>query len=386
MNDAIDFVSLLSIEKLTENKLYILLEKFKSPDAIKNASISTLIPLVGKDIAHRIHSLKIDDKIKRIYNVVEKFNVKLVPYNSPIYPHWLKTIEHFPPILFIRGEIQAEDENAIAVIGTRGATVYGKGIADQFAGEFAKTGITVVSGMARGIDTAAHRGALKNNGRTIAVFGCGVDICYPPENRDVLDEIIKNGAVISEFTIGTPPLAQNFPKRNRIVSGLSKAVVAIEAKEKSGVMNTVNWALNQNKDVFAIPGNIYSKASSGTNRLIKEGAIPVTSAGEILECLGFQHTKKERETRELALTETEKIIWERLSFEPIYLDILSEQLNQPTGSILNVLLALEIKGLVKQLLLSENKICTACCPLPNAYSPRKKIQLLKSTIFFYSLP
>ncbi len=349
MNDAVDFISLLSIEKLTENKLYALLEKFRSPDAIKNAPISTVTSLVGKEIAHRIHSLELDDRIKRIHDVVKKLDVKVVPYYSPIYPYWLKTIEHFPPVLFIRGTIKAEDENAIAIIGTRGATVYGKGIADQFAGEFAKAGITVVSGMARGIDTAAHRGAIKNNGRTVAVFGCGVDICYPPENRDVLEEIIHNGAVISEFTLGTPPLAQNFPKRNRIVSGLSKAIVAIEAKEKSGVMNTVNWALNQNKDVFAIPGNIYSKASSGTNRLIKEGAIPVTSANEILECLGFQYTKKEQETHELALSETEKIIWERLSFEPIYLDILSEQLNQPTGSILNVLLALEIKGLVKQL-------------------------------------
>jgi len=349
MNEAIDFISLLSIDKLTENKLYCLLEKFRSPDAIKNAPINTLIPLVEKEIAQSIHSLKIDDRIKRIYDVVEELKVKVVPYYSPAYPYWLKTIEHFPPVLFVRGETKAEDENAIAVIGTRGATVYGKGIADQFAGEFAKAGITVVSGMARGIDTAAHRGALKNNGRTIAVFGCGVDVCYPPENENLMNEIIENGAVISEFTIGTPPLAQNFPKRNRIVSGLSKAVVAIEAKEKSGVMNTVNWALNQNKDVFAIPGNIYSKASSGTNRLIKEGAIPVTSANEVLEYLGFQYTKKERETRELVLTETEKIIWERLSFEPVYLDMLSEQLNQPTGSILNVLLALEIKGLVKQL-------------------------------------
>lgn len=349
MNDAVDFISLLSIENLTENKLYALLEKFRSPDAVKNAPTSTLIPLVGREIANRIHSLKTDDRIKRIYEVVEKLNVKVVPYYSPIYPCWLKSFEHFPPVLFIRGDIKPEDENAIAVIGTRGATVYGKGIADQFAGEFAKAGITVVSGMARGIDTAAHRGALKNNGRTIAVFGCGVDICYPPENRDVLEEIIQNGAVVSEFTLGTPPLAQNFPKRNRIVSGLSKAIVAIEAKEKSGVMNTVNWALNQSKDVFAIPGNIYSKASSGTNRLIKEGAIPVTSAREILEYLGFQYTKNDRETREFVLSETEKIIWEKLSFEPIYLDILSEQLNQPTGSILNVLLALEIKGLIKQL-------------------------------------
>ncbi len=349
MSDALDFIDLLSIDKLTENKLYFLLEKFKSPKAIKKAYVSDLVPIVGKETAHRIHALRIDDKIKRKYDLVEKLNIKIVPYYSPAYPAWLKTIEHFPPVLFIRGEIKLEDEVAIAVIGTRGATVYGKGIAEKFAGEFVQAGVTVVSGMARGIDTAGHRGALKNNGRTIAVFGCGIDICYPSENKKLMDEIIKNGAVVSEFPLGTPPLAQNFPKRNRIVSGLSKAIVAIEAKEKSGVMNTVNWALNQNKDVYAIPGNIYSKASSGTNRLIKEGAITITSAEEVLESLGVKHTKKEREHKEISLTDEEKIVWEKLSFEPVYLDVLSEKLDQPTGSILNTLLALEIKGLIRQL-------------------------------------
>jgi DNA processing protein len=164
-----------------------------------------------------------------------------------------------------------------------------------------------------------------------------------------MNEIIENGAVISEFNIGTPPLAQNFPKRNRIVSGLSKAVVAIEAKEKSGVMNTVNWALDQNKDVYAIPGNIYSKTSSGTNRLIKEGAIPVTSASEILESLGLRYIEMVQDTVDIELTENEKIVWDKLSLEPMYLDVLSEELNQPTSVVLNIMLDLEMKGLIKQL-------------------------------------
>lgn len=261
----------------------------------------------------------------------------------------VENIDHFPPVLFIRGAINPEDEAALAIIGTRGATIYGKKIAEDFAAEFAKAGITIVSGMARGIDTAAHYGALKNNGRTIAVLGCGLDICYPPENKKVMHEIIQNGAVISEFHIGTPPRAQNFPKRNRIIAGLAKAVVAIEAKEKSGVMNTVQWALEQNKDVYAIPGNIYAQTSAGTNRLIKDGAIPVTSANDVLESLGIQYTKKEREIKEVLLNEEEQIIWTELSFEPIYLDSLAEKLNISTGSILNTLLNLELKGLVKQL-------------------------------------
>ena len=162
-------------------------------------------------------------------------------------------------------------------------------------------------------------------------------------------QIAHSGAVISEFNLGTPPFAQNFPKRNRIVSGLAKALVAIEAKEKSGVLNTVKWALDQNKDVFAIPGNIYAKTSYGTNRLIKDGAIPVTSANDVLDYMGMQYVKKEKETEELLLDETERVVWQALSFEPIYLDALADKIGQPTSSILNILLRLEIKGHVKQL-------------------------------------
>jgi len=349
MSEAFDFIDLLSISQLNENKLHILLEEFKTPEAIKNAKTDDLNSLVGAEIANRIKILKADNTITKKYDLLAKLNIKVVPYYSPDYPKWLKMIDHFPPVLFIRGKIEEMDEISVAVVGTRGATVYGKNIARNFAGEFAQAGVTLVSGMARGIDTEAHYGALENKGRTIAVLGCGVDICYPPENKKLMQMIIKNGAIVSEFNIGTPPLAKNFPKRNRIVSGLSRAIVAIEAKEKSGVMNTVNWAVDQNKDVFAIPGNIYSRTSSGTNRLIKEGAIPVTSAAEILESLGVQHTMQERQAKQVVLTDTEKIIWDKLSSEPIYLDILSEDLNQPTGFILNILLGLEIKGVVKQL-------------------------------------
>ena len=349
MNEALDFFNLSSIDKLTETKLYTLLEQFKTPKAIKEAPKGDLASLVGDDIAQKIATLKIDDKSKKRYRLLKELNIKIIPYYSPDYPEWLKNINRFPPILFVRGTIKLDDEISIAVIGTRGATVYGKKIAEDFAAEFARAGVTVISGMARGVDTAAHRGALTNNGRTIAVLGSGIDICYPPENRKLMNEIAQNGAVISEFNIGTPPLAQNFPKRNRIISGLAKAIVAIEAKEKSGVMNTVRWALEQNKDVYAIPGNIYAKTSQGTNRLIKDGAIPITSADEVLESLGIKYTKKEKQAKEILLTQEEKIVWEKLSFEPIYLDILSEKLNQPTGPILNTLLGLEIKGLVKQL-------------------------------------
>jgi len=349
MTETSELLYLLSIDKLTERKLYDLLERFGSPNNIISAAYESIKTVVGSEIAKKVARYSIDDTLCKKNELIDKLAIGVIPYYSKDYPSWLKNIDHFPPVIFVRGSILPDDEIAVAVIGTRGATVYGKEIARRFAGDFAKAGATVVSGLARGIDTEAHAGALHNNGRTIAVLGCGIDICYPPENKDLMKEISQHGAVISEFDIGTPPFAQNFPKRNRIVSGLAKAIVAIEAKEKSGVMNTVRWALEQNKDVFAIPGNIYSKTSYGTNRLIKEGAIPVTSADEILDYLGMKYTRKERETKEILLDKDERVVWEALSFEPIYLDSLAEKIEQPTSIILNILLTLEIKGYVKQL-------------------------------------
>jgi DNA processing protein len=349
MNETFDLLSLLSIERITQKYLYILLERFRSPNNILSASLQDLRTVVDRDTAQKIVSFSVTDVVIKKQEVLQKLSIQLIPYYSTAYPAWLKNIEHFPPVIFVRGNVLPEDEISIAVIGTRGATVYGKEIARRFAADFAAAGATVISGMARGIDTQAHQGALHNSGRTIAVLGCGIDICYPPENESLRNEIIQNGAVISEFNIGTPPFARNFPKRNRIVSGLAKAVVAIEAKEKSGVMNTVKWALEQNKDVFAIPGNIFSRTSFGTNKLIKDGAIPVTSSIEVLEYLGMKYTKRERETKEILLDEAEKKVWEALSCEPICLDTLAEKTDQPTSVILNTLLKLEIKGHVKQL-------------------------------------
>ncbi|MGD8979118.1 MAG: DNA-processing protein DprA [candidate division WOR-3 bacterium] len=349
MNEKFELFGLVSIQKITQKHLYTLLERFGSPQNIMSASVKDLRPIVGSEVTQNIASFSIDNVLRRKWKLLQQLSIQLIPYYAADYPAWLKQIDSFPPVIFVRGKILLEDEISIAVIGTRGASVYGKEIARRFAGEFAQAGVTVVSGLARGVDTEAHRGALQNSGRTIAVLGCGIDTCYPPENKELMHKIIKQGAVVSEFNINTPPFAGNFPKRNRIVSGLAKAVVAIEAKEKSGVMNTVRWALEQNKDVFAIPGNILSKTSFGTNKLIKDGAIPVTSADDVLEYLGLRHTLQERETEEFLIDESERAVWEAISFEPICLDALSEKINQSTSAILNVLLRLEIKGYVKQL-------------------------------------
>jgi DNA processing protein len=349
MPEGRDFIDILSVPKMTETRLYLLLEKFRNPAAIKKAPAGELAAVVGEEIAAWVKGFKADDRILKKYERMDELSIRVIPYYDPAYPSWLRPVSHFPTVVFVRGTILPEDEIAIGVIGTRGATVYGKEVAERFAAEFAGAGVTVVSGMARGIDTAAHWGALKNGGRTIAVLGCGLDITYPPENRELMNEIIKHGAVISEFNIGTQPLAQNFPKRNRIISGLSRAIVAIEAKEKSGVMNTVNWAADQGREVFAIPGNIYARTSSGTNRLIKDGAIPVTSADEVLESLGIKHVRQERSIREIVLNDEEKTLWDILSCDPVYLDELKERSHRPTSEILKILLGLEIKGVIRQL-------------------------------------
>jgi DNA processing protein len=349
MNDLYHFIELLSIKNLTAKRLYTLLEHYRSPEKILNAPLSSLMTLVDSVCAHNIAAHKKGGDVERMYETAEHLHVTVLPCYDPGYPVWLKTIAGFPPVLFVRGTIRPEDMNALAVIGTRGATVYGKHIAERFTAEFVRAGVTIVSGMARGIDTVAHEAAITQKGRTIAVLGCGIDRCYPPENCDLMNRIIENGAVISEFTINTPPLAQNFPKRNRIVSGLSRAVIAIEAKEKSGVMNTVAWAAEQNKDVFAVPGNIYSRTSSGTNRLIKEGAIPVTSAHEVLELCGIALPTLPVTQKQIDLTDAEKTVWHQLGAEPVYIDALSDALEQSSGAILTTLLGMEMKGLVQQL-------------------------------------
>jgi len=349
MPESRDFVDILSVPKMTETRLYRLLEKFHNPAAIKRAPAADLTAVVGEEIAALIRGFKVDGQVLKKYERMDELSIRAIPYYDPAYPSWLRQVDHFPTVLFVRGSIQPADESAIGIIGTRGATVYGKDVAERFAAEFAGAGVTVVSGMARGIDTAAHWGALRKGGRTIAVLGCGLDIVYPPENRELMNEIIKRGAVVSEFNIGTQPLAQNFPQRNRIISGLSRAIVAIEAKEKSGVMNTVGWAASQGREVFAIPGNIYARTSTGTNRLIKDGAIPVTAAGEVLEALGVKHARQERPLREIALNPEEKNIWDILSCDPVYLDELAERSNRPTSEILKTLLSLEIKGVIRQL-------------------------------------
>jgi len=343
------YVDLLSLPKMTDVKLKNLLKNFKSPEAIFEASLKDLIEVAGieQDLALAIKSYRQSDETRKKIEVGQRLNIKTISFLDENYPKNLTTINDFPSVLFVRGEIKNEDSKALAIIGTRSATDYGKQIAEKFAYELASYGITIVSGLARGIDTIAHKGAIKGKGRTIAVLGCGIDIYYPPENRNLYSEIAENGTVLTEFNFGTPPLAHHFPQRNRLISGLAIAVLAVEARSKSGVLNTVEWAANQGRDVYVVPGDIRSKTSEGTNQLIKDGAKPVSSIQDILEELGIAAKKEEK--REVPVSEMEKKLLETVALEPLYVDKIAELTNLDIPSLLTILLELEIKGLVKQL-------------------------------------
>ena len=214
---------------------------------------------------------------------LDRYGVKVFTCHDPHYPSRLKEIYDYPPVLYVRGSLLPEDEWCLAVVGTRRATVYGRQVTEEIVADLAQSKITIVSGLAKGIDSIAHRSALDVGGRSIAVFGCGLDIVYPSENAELARRIIGQGALISEYPLGTKPKAENFPRRNRIMSGLSLGVLIIEADKSSGAMITAHLALEQNREVFAIPGSILSPASRGTNHLIQEGAKLVRDYTDILE-------------------------------------------------------------------------------------------------------
>ncbi|PIU41777.1 MAG: DNA-protecting protein DprA [Candidatus Omnitrophica bacterium CG07_land_8_20_14_0_80_42_15] len=273
--------------------------------------------------------------------------------SDPKYPKNLRDTYDPPEVLYVNGELLPQDEAAVALVGTRRPTYYGMQACEKLSYDLALYGITIVSGMARGIDTAAHRGALKAGGRTIAVLGSGHDNIYPKENKKLYEEITKSGAVVSEFPDDTPPYKWNFPQRNRVISGLSLGVVVIEAPKKSGALITVDFALEQGREVFAMPGKVNSLASEGTHQLIKDGAKLVENANDIIEELEIKLKKflKENKTKEnnLLLDEKEEEICRFLTDEPKHIDEIALESKIPVNKVLSVLTQLVIKRVVKEL-------------------------------------
>jgi DNA processing protein len=334
-------------------RLASLLEHFGSARKILRASKTELMKLkdIGPIIAEEIAMAPKRIDIEKEFELVKKHSARVISIKDPDYPQNLKKIHDPPLVLYLKGSILKQDSLAIAVVGSRRASFYGLDCAQRIARGLANFGITVVSGLARGIDTASHKGTLKAKGRTIAVLGSGLARIYPPENKRLFDEISESGAVISEFPMQAGPLAQNFPRRNRIISGLSLGVVVVEAARNSGALITADLALEQGREVFAIPGKIDSSTSWGTNRLIKQGAKLVESLEDIIEELNLSFEGKLKESTELCpnLTGEEKMVYESLSSQPVYIDRILREKDIPLSKLQTILLNLEMKHLIRQL-------------------------------------
>ncbi len=283
---------------------------------------------------------------KNIYDTMKEEEIKSVSYFSEYYPEILKEIYDPPFLFYIKGKLTKTDKDAIAIVGARKATSYGKWAAYNIACRLAEYNKTIISGMAFGADTFAHRGALDGKGRTIAILACGVDICYPKSNDKLMKRIIENGSVISEQAPGTRPLPRYFPARNRIISGLSKAVVVVEAGLKSGSLITADYAIEQGRDVYAVPGNIESIYSKGTNKLIMEGAVPIIGIEEFIQELNLGGESPS----EISLSMYEKDLINIVrKHQPVSIDVLLYKLDSTPSEINALLTVLEIKGMIEMM-------------------------------------
>lgn len=319
-----------------------------SAQASKLEQIPELKGLVEKLLEER-RRVDPDTEWRRLQNL----GVGCLTLDNPAYPYLLKQISHPPPLLYYRGS-WVNQSAVVAVVGSRRCTVYGREVALRLAGELALAGITVVSGLALGVDTAAHQGALAVGGRTVAVLGCGLDRCYPPSNTGLMKAISGSGVVLSEFPLDTRPLPQHFPQRNRIISGLSLGTVVVEATVKSGALITANYALEQNREVFAVPGPVNSPYSRGCHRLLKEGARLVESYADILEELQIipavaAAAAEAAAGSENICTGAEKSLLKLISYQPLHMDEIIRMSGLAAEQIGPLLLGLELKGLVRQL-------------------------------------
>ncbi|PID85408.1 MAG: DNA-protecting protein DprA [Chloroflexi bacterium] len=281
---------------------------------------------------------------------IEAAGIQLLTWHMPEYPSYLKETPTPPPLIYVAGELLEVDQFAVAVVGTRRLTSYGRQVTKDLVTGLVHSGVTVVSGLARGIDAVAHQTAVSLDGRTIGVLGSGLDCIYPAEHRSLAKEITRGkGALISEYALGVRPEAKNFPPRNRIISGMSLGVIVVEAGERSGALITTNFALEQDRDVFAVPGNINSPVSKGPNQLIQQGAKLVTSVDDVLEELNL-HMVAEKTAVQLALPESneEVALYAHLSAQPVHIDELSRAAGLPSHEVSSTLTLMELKGMVQQ--------------------------------------
>ena len=357
MNEAVYLLSLQNKTGIGGITLKKLVDIYGTAENVFKAELNDLIQygVISKESAQAIKGFTKWDLYLNEYKKVENSRYLYITYKDIIYPVNLKNIYDIPMLMQYYGNIKNTDCNAIAVVGSRNCDEYGRYVTENIVKQLVEKGITIVSGMARGIDTIAHRSAIKYGGRTIAVIGSGLDICYPPENRELFEVISENGYVLSEYQLGTQPESTNFPRRNRIISGLSLGVLVIQANIKSGALITAQYALEQNREVFAIPANINNKKSSGCNQLIKNGAKLVESIDDITsEIKQFQgiNSKNKSEKNNLNLvnlSENEKVIVSLLKDKRLHMDELQIVSNLPSSDIFPIILDLEMQEIIRVL-------------------------------------
>jgi DNA processing protein len=284
-----------------------------------------------------------------VWERLDEQGIQVITWEDEDYPRRLREISQPPPVLYVRGNVLSDDDFSVAIVGTRRVTSYGRRAAEDIAAALAQQHITVVSGLARGVDSIAHQAALDGGGRTLAVLGCGIDRIYPPEHLRLAEEICNHGALLSDYPPGTEPDAANFPPRNRIISGLALAVVVVEAGITSGALITAKFAADQGRDVFAVPGSIYSPSSRGTNSLIRDGVSPVTEPRDILDGLGLEKVEDYRSARSsLPENASEMKLLSLLDNEPTHMDEIQAQSGLPIDEVSATLALMELKGMVQQ--------------------------------------
>ena len=343
-------------------RLAKVLERWKTPEALfaavrerKDGALLETSGITVQSIERLREAAERD--LSKAREAMDRYEIQMLLLEDEAYPQQLRQIPDPPLYLFVRGELKATDLKSVAIVGTRNVTDYGSGIAEKLSAELAKHGFAVVSGLARGIDTFAHQGALRGKGRTLAVCGCGLDVVYPSENKQLMADIIDNGVCLSEYPPGDQPLNWHFPARNRIISGLSQAVVVVESGAKSGALITADFALEQGKEVFAVPGNVHRMQSRGPHSIIKQGAHLVESVDDILavlenRALPFEDSVVEStfEVKPRAdLSATENRLMLLLDVEPKFIDDLAAAANMGAAEVNATLVMLEIKGVAKRL-------------------------------------
>jgi DNA processing protein len=346
------FVALSHFQKFGPTRLKKIKKHFSSLKEAFESSAQKLIEAgVEENIALEFSAARANINSEEIMEKMARENISAITVDDKNYPRLLKEIYSPPQLIYFKGKLKNNEEFNLSVVGSRKFTSYGKMVAEEIVENLARNNLTIVSGLALGIDSIAHEATLRASGRTIAVIGSGLDrqSVYPSSNRYLMEKIINSGgAVISEFPLGTPPLRHNFPQRNRIIAGLSLGTLVIEAGEKSGALITARCSLEQNREVFAVPGNIYSPASAGTNELIKKGAHPVTSADNIIEILNLTRITEYIDAKKIIpeTAEEEKII-KHLSKEPTHINNLVRLSKLDTKTINSTLTIMEMKGMIK---------------------------------------